>query len=109
MQKDALKKSLNKRVRLRPIARRFNGGRHGAELPLVDDYWVIEQVTAEGVTLRNTRTGHRPSLRFDHIHHFTSDLADGYGFLVLTVQLHIGGIDAWIEPLPLREPSTLRP
>ena len=50
--------------------------------------------------ISNTATGHGAILGYDHIHHFTSDPARGArsGFLILNVQIHIGGSRLWIEP-----------
>ena len=87
-------------VRLRPIAKRFDGGPDGSELPSIDDDWRVGILTDEGLPISNTRTDHGTTLGYEHIHHFTSDPQRGaqYGFLTLTVQVHIGGCHLWIEP-----------
>jgi hypothetical protein len=99
MQKSSLKKLELSTVRIRPVAKRFNG-RDGPRLPVMDDDWRIQQVLEEGVGIQNTRTDHGTVLGYDHIHHWTSDPARGkrYGFLTLNVQIHIGGSHLWIEP-----------
>ena len=56
MKQDALKKSQWKTVRLRPMARRFEGGPGGTELhPQLDDDWCIGLLTDEGVPIENTK------------------------------------------------------
>ena len=100
MNKDALKKSLHARVRLRPVARRFDGE---TELEAIDDEWIIEGSNASGVQIKNARTYHVTTLGPDHISKFVTDpdrssLGFKTGFLVLTVQVFIGGNRLWIEP-----------
>ena len=99
MNKNALKKNAWSHVRIRSIAKRFFG-EAGPQLPPVDDDWLITEVGEEGVRISNTATHHGTVLGYDHIHHFTSDPARGArtGFLILNVQIHIGGNRLWIEP-----------
>jgi hypothetical protein len=99
MLKSAIKKLERSVVRIRPIAKRFNG-RGGPRLPDMDDEWRIQQVLDQGVGIQNIRTDHGTVLGYDHIHHWTSDPARGktYGFLILNVQIHIAGNHLWIEP-----------
>lgn len=102
MNKDQLTKcSWMKMVRLRPIPRRFNGGPSGEELPALDRDWQICQVTKDGVPIQLHETGHGITLNWDNILEYSSDPARGarYGFLMLKVQLHMGGNQIWIEPL----------
>jgi hypothetical protein len=102
MKKDQIKKNLNSRVKLRPIAKRLS---NDVEIGQFDDDWIIDKVSDEGVEINDTRSGYRVILGFDHIHNYTSDPNrdyDGFkhGILVLTVQLIIN-IDTWkvsIEP-----------
>jgi hypothetical protein len=100
MNKEALRKSEFKVVRIRPIARRFDGGPDGPELSRIDDDWMIGRRTDDGLPVENMRTNHQTILGYDHIHHFTSGprRGKGFGFLTLTVQIHIGGTRLWIEP-----------
>lgn len=105
MQNDMIKKMIYHRVRLRPVAKRFQGS---IELSQIDDEWVIEQITDKGVTIKNMRTDHSKVLGFDHIHHYTSDPSkdfDGFehGFLTLMVQLSLDGLHVRIEPISLGE------
>src|SRR5258706_1070231 len=86
---EQLKKNVNQRVRLRPMARRFD--EHGRELETKDDVWVVQSVTDALITLSNERTGHCPSLGKDHVYGYASDpgrTAGGvkHGFLTLHVQ-----------------------
>ena len=100
MKKDSLRKCELKHVRLRPIAKRFDGGKGGVELSPIDDDWLVGRLTDEGMPISNSRTQHATVLGYDHIHHFTTDpqRGSGYGFLTLTIQIHIGGRELWIEP-----------
>jgi hypothetical protein len=102
MNKDQLTKcSWKKMVRLRPIPRRFDGGPHGRELPPLDRDWLIAQVTKDGVPISLQETGHGITLNWDNILEYSSDPARGdrYGFLLLKVQLNMGGTQMWVEPL----------
>ncbi len=103
MNKDMIKKMLYHRVRIRPIAKELQGT---IELPEVDDEWIIEQISGNGVTINNPRTRHSKLIGFDHIYHYTSDPSKDYdglkhGFLTLTVQLYIAGLYVNIEPIIL--------
>jgi hypothetical protein len=101
MNKEQLMKcSWKKHVRLRPIPRRFNGGPKGEELPALDRDWQIGQVSKEGVPISLNATGHGITLNWDNIREYSSDPARGdrYGFLLLKIQLNIGGNEIWIEP-----------
>jgi hypothetical protein len=73
------------------------------ELPLIDDDWIIEDVSNTEVHLFNPRTEHRIVLGADHTHHFTTNpnrtqRGIQYGFLTLNVQVFIE-----------RQGSTVRP
>lgn len=101
MNLDQLKKNVNQRVQLRPVARRFEVG--GPELELLDDDWVIDAVTDEGVRVSNSRTGHATTLGRDHIHHYTSNpdrsrAGIKHGFLTLNVQISLRGPSVTVEP-----------
>jgi hypothetical protein len=82
-------------VRISPTAKRFAGGKGSPALPSMDDDWIVERITDEGLVVVNARTRHRDLLGFDHIHGFTADSPRGshYGFLTLTVQVNFGGND----------------
>ncbi len=103
MNRSALRKNLYSRVRIRPIAKRYNGD---MELQRLDHDWIIERVDDAGVLVRNIRTKHVTTLGYDHIHHFTTDpdrsmQGIAFGFLTLNIQVHIGdGNRLWVEPTP---------
>jgi hypothetical protein len=102
MNKKALEKSVGHRVRLRPIARRFDGD---VELPQLDDDWIIQRVSKEGANLLNTRTGHCPTLGTDHIYSYSTDPDRSrgnelHGMLRLLVQLVLKGNEVLTEPTP---------
>ena len=97
-----LEKSVGQRVRLRPMARRFDGG---MELPQLDDEWIIQRVSKEGVQLHNTRTDHCLTLGADHIFSYSTDPdrsrgAELHGMLQLHVQLTLRGDEVLTEPVP---------
>jgi hypothetical protein len=100
MNKQALKNSTGMYIRLRPVAKRFEGGRGGIELDQNDHDWIIESVDA-GVRIRSAHSRHVTTLGWDHIHEFKSDPDRGprYGFLILSIQVHVSGDDVWIEPI----------
>jgi hypothetical protein len=98
---EQLKKNVGQRVRLRPIARRFDES--GREQPQVDDVWLVQAVTDVGVSMQNERTGHTPTLGRDHVYSYSSDPGRSvgglkHGFLTLHVQLFLRGVLAEIEP-----------
>lgn len=101
MNKNELKKNVGYHVKLRPMAKRFAGGRSGPQLPPVDDDWLIQTVDKTGIRISNSATGHGTVLGFDHIREFTTDpvRGQGYGLLILKTQLHIGGRNLWTEPI----------
>lgn len=99
MNKDQLRKTRGFRVRLVPIAHSLDA--RGFPLPEIDDEWLVEDVTEDGVRLSLPRTGHVRTLGFDNVHHFSSDRQQGgitYGFYTLNVQLLIQGNDVRITP-----------
>ena len=99
MQKDQLKKCVGHIVRLIPIAHRLDP--RGFALPPIDDEWLIESVTDEGVRISLARTGHFRMLGFDHVHGYMSDrVLNGvkHAFLTLNVQLSIQGNDVHVFP-----------
>jgi len=101
MNRKELAKLKGKRVRLRPIARRSEAS--GKELEHIDDVWLIEDVSPDGVRLSNGRTGHNVVLKDDHIHEYRSDSSSkGDGFLLLHSQVQLKGRDATVEPFHYR-------
>ena len=100
-----LKCSWKKLVRLRPIPKRFDGGPHGVELPALDRDWQLGQASNDGgVPVYLHETGHGITLNWDNIREYSSDPTrpDRYSFLLLKVQLHIGGNQIWVEPFAER-------
>ena len=100
MKKDQIKKNLYYHVRLRPATRHFDSNGRFNEL---DDDWIIESCSDEGVRIRNTRTDHTTMLGFDQIHSYMSDPNRDYGeikhgVLILNIQLHVRGWKVSFEP-----------
>jgi hypothetical protein len=101
MNLEQLKKNKGWRVQLIPIAARI--GDDGQDLPLIDDDWIIEEVSSTEVRIFNSRTEHRSTLGADHIHHFTTnpDRSAGgiqYGFLTLHVQIFMDRRGCSVRP-----------
>jgi hypothetical protein len=87
-----MKKNVYARVQLIPTAHRLD--EHGRRLPATDDDWLIEDVTADGVRIKNLRIDQATTLGKDHIYDWRSnpDRSQGgirHGFLVLKVQLSL--------------------
>lgn len=114
MNKDMMKKNVGSHVLLVPPACRLN--KDGFELAAVeDDWWLVQSVADDGVTISDPRTGHCRLLGYDHIYKFTSDgtrKGPARGFLSLHVQLTVQGSDVRVvpnarpgEPVKPREPE----
>lgn len=89
-----------KAVYLRPIPKLFDAP-HGNEIGPIDRAWLIHQVTKEnGVHLQMETAGYGIKLNWDNIREFSSDpvRGDRYGFLLLKIQINIGGDSIWVEP-----------
>lgn len=101
MNKAALRKGVGTDVRIRPIAKRFDGGPGGALLPSQDDDWRIQGFHPNGITISNNRVPYQAVLGFDQVREFMTDPGRGigYGFLILKVHLNIGGNFLWTEPI----------
>ena len=103
MNRKMLAKTLHFRMRLRPVAERFDA--MGRKLPQEDDDWIVDGVHDDGLRLVNVRTGHCPMIPYDHIKEFRSDLSvrDGvqHGFLMLLSQMRLQGDRATLEPFLL--------
>lgn len=96
-----MKKNAGCRVQLVPIAIRLD--RNGRELTQVDDYWIIDQVSQDGIRISNIQTGHVTTLGKDHIHHFTSNpdrsrTGIQHGFLTPNVQIFLSGNKIEVRP-----------
>jgi hypothetical protein len=99
---DKLEGLLYWRVRIRPVAQRFDGD---TQLVAEDDVWIVKRVQKKVVVeLENVRTGHIAKLGNDYIHHFVSDPpseTDGakHAILDLDVQIVLRGQALQIEPI----------
>jgi len=100
MHKDQMKKNVGSHVLLLPPACRLD--QNGFELKAVpDEWWLIEDVSDDGVRISDPRTGHVKILAYDHISKFTSDEAKNgarRGFLTLLVQLFVQGNSVSVVP-----------
>jgi hypothetical protein len=114
---DRMRSAVGQRVRLRPGAIELDTDGFGVWSQ--DDDWVVDSIYDEVIRIRNTRTGHCADLGKDHIHHYTSDPQPSrqsgvaHGFLTLTVQLYLHGLNVSIaptsklgEPVPKPRPET---
>ncbi len=96
-----MKKNLSAHVLLQPPACRLDLNGFEVRSAVTDDWWLIQSVEDDGVTIADPRTGHFRLLGYDHIQKFTSDgVRDGAkrGFLTLHVQLFVQGNDIPIVP-----------
>jgi len=89
---DQMKKNVHARVHLKPTPYRLDD--YGRKLPRLDDDWIIEEVSADGVRIKNVRTHHTTTLGKDHIYDYISnpDQSRGgvkHGFLTLKVQISL--------------------
>lgn len=101
MNKEMLRKSVGHHVLLVPPAYRLD--RRGFVLAPVtdDDWWLVESVSDDGVTIKDPRTGHFRLLGFDHIKDYTTDGVKAgakRGQLLLKVQVTVQGNDVRITP-----------
>jgi hypothetical protein len=100
MNRNMMKKNVHSHVLLQPPACRLD--HNGFEVKAVeDDWWLVQVVTDEGVTISDPRSGHFRLLGYDHIQKFTSDgMKQGAkrGFLTLHVQLYVQGNDVRVLP-----------
>jgi hypothetical protein len=108
MNKAKLAENRYGRVRLWPLAQRRMTD--GTRLPPIDDDWMIEEVSADGVVrLKNLRTDHVAQLGTDRIHHFDREPHrdwDGFkhGRLEVRVRLVLSGCHIHYLPLPTFRP-----
>jgi hypothetical protein len=98
---DQMKKNVHTRVQLKPISFRLDD--YGRKLPPLDDDWIIEEVSADGVRVKNLRTHHTTTLGKDHIYDYISNpdrSQNGikHGFLTLKVQIFLKPKDLSITP-----------
>lgn len=105
MNKDQMKNNVGKRMLLQPPARRLELD-GSIQPPPSDDWWLVEDVTSDGVKISDPKTGASRVLGYDHIQKYTSDLPlDGYarGFLTLLVQLVVQG--GMVQVIPNARPG----
>jgi hypothetical protein len=107
MNKEMIKNNVYAHVVLQPPAIRLD--KNGIELPAAvdDDWWQIQSVTDDGVTISEPRSGHFRLLGYDHIKKFTSDgvkNGNARGFLTLQVQLYVQGNEVRLLPTRPGEP-----
>jgi hypothetical protein len=100
-----MKKNAHARVQLKPTPHRLDD--YGRKLPPLNDDWIIEEVSADGVRIKNLRTHHTTTLGKDHIYDYISnpDQSQGdikHGFLTLKVQI-------FLKPKGLSMAPTARP
>ena len=105
MNRKMLGKLRDHRVRIRPVARRFD--ETGEELEQIDDTWGVGQASPQGVVLYNFRTNHIVTLRADAIHHYQEEHGDRRGILHLHVQVFLQGRHAPVEPLVYPERTVM--
>jgi hypothetical protein len=96
-----MKKNLHARVQLKPTPYRLD--EYGRKLSAADDDWLIEQVSGNGVRIKNQRTQHTTTLGKDHIYDYVSnpDRSESgvkHGFLTLKVQIYLKPNDLSITP-----------
>ena len=96
-----MKKNLGTRVQLKPTPHRID--EYGRKLPAVADDWIIEDVSADGVRIKNVRTDHTTILGKDHIYDYVSNPDQSqhgvkHGFLTLKVQLFLNAKRVSLTP-----------
>jgi hypothetical protein len=97
MNKQKLSGMQYKQVKTRPIARRIDPT--GAELPPIDDKWIVSQTDKQELNLRNTRTDQSVRLGMDHVREYVTDAGRSDGFLILKSQIFTFARGAAVEPL----------
>ncbi len=108
MNRRMLPRLKGQRVRLRPIARRFDSKGH--ELDEMDFIWSIDEASEDKLLLHYDGTGHSFPLNGDHVHEFRTDpLANNGGFLLLNSQIFLRADKISIEPLDPRGGTTRTP
>jgi hypothetical protein len=91
------------RMQLQPVAHRLDDA--ASLLAPIDDDWLVESVTDDGMRISNPRTGLSTLLGLDHIYSFTSNpgRVEGglkFGFLMLKVQLTLKRNEVIVRPIP---------
>jgi len=89
---DQMKKNVHARVQLKPAPHRLDD--YGRKLPPLADDWIVEEVSADGVRIKNLRTDRTTTLGKDHIYDYVSNPDQSHrgvkhGFLTLKVQIFL--------------------
>jgi hypothetical protein len=98
-----MKKNMGARVQIKPTPHRLD--EYGRKLPSVAADWLVEDVTSDGVRIKNVRTDHTTTLGKDHIYDYVSNPDQSqhgvkHGFLTLKVQLFLSARGVSITPTP---------
>lgn len=98
-----MKKNIGARVQLKPTPHRLD--EYGRKLPSIGDDWLVEDVSTDGVRIKNVRTDHTTLLGKDHIYDYVSNPDQSqhgvkHGFLTLKVQLFLNASGVSITPTP---------
>jgi len=107
-----MKKNLGARVQLKPTPNRLD--EYGRKLPSIGDDWLVEDVSTDGVRIKDVRTDHTTLLGKDHIFDYVSNPDQSqhgvkHGFLKLKAQLFLNASGVSITPTPRPEsPSSPR-
>lgn len=105
MNKEKLSTMRYQRVKLRPVARRFD--MNGFEIESSDDVWLIENASREELELHNVRSGQNVPIGTDYIREFMTDhnlYEKSDGFLLLKVQIILHSPRGYVIE-PLYDPS----
>jgi hypothetical protein len=95
---DRLSKMTGKRVRIRPMVKRFKAT--GEELTPIDDIWMVQSSSRGNIQLVNSATSHIAAFGADHIRDVMTDPNGGSdGMLILNSQITLRGVSIYIEPL----------
>ncbi|HEU0049459.1 MAG TPA: hypothetical protein VFQ43_17870 [Nitrososphaera sp.] len=97
MKKSKLATMRYKRLKIRPVARRFDYS-HG-ELPPIDDAWLVTDASPHELSLCNPRTSHQLRIGTDHVREFMTDPKGSDGLLILKSQVSLRGNGIDVEPL----------
>jgi|ERR1700687_4109796 len=98
MNRNKLAQMQYKKIKVRPLSRRFDD--RGAELEEIDDLWMIVEASKTSLTLQNIRTEHRVPIGTDHVREYLSDASTlSEGILVLKSQILLQSKRVSLEPI----------
>jgi hypothetical protein len=103
LNREQLQRTVGTRVQLQPVAHRLDDA--GNLLHSIDDDWIVESVSNDGIKISNPRTGLFVLLGLDHAYSYTSNpgRVEGglkFGFLMLKVQLTLKRNEVIVRPIP---------